>query len=185
MMHKITPSRPNGVTRFLTACLVLTAILSLPRTAAAQGADADGAIFKDWRIRCSPAQNAEGQDQPVICEAYQVVLREDQQQPVLEVVIAFPPSQENAVGAIIVPLGVLLPAGIAVSIDEKPLGKLPYQRCGAKGCLGQFIFTPEQFKAWRSGTKGQVTITHGNGKELAIPLSLLGFTDATNAISKK
>lgn len=184
-MHKFTPSLPSSLTRFLTACLLLTAALALPGIATAQNTEANGAIFKDWRVRCSPAQNAEGASQPTICEAYQVVLREDPQQPILEVVIAFPPNQENAVGAIIVPLGVLLPAGIAVSIDDKPLGKLPYQRCGVKGCLGQFIFTPEQFKAWRSGSKGQVTITHGSGKELAVPLSLLGFTDATNAIRKK
>jgi invasion protein IalB len=142
----------------------------------------DGAVFQDWRVRCAPDDAASGQ--AGICEAYQFIVDDKTQKAVLEIVVAYPPGKDNAVGAVIVPLGVLLPAGIAVAVDGKEIGKLPYQRCVPKGCVSQFVFTPEIYKSWQAGTKATVTVANGGGKEITLPVSLLGFTDATTAVKQ-
>lgn len=165
------------------AALFAAAIVALaPQvSAAAPGMELNGKTFNDWTMRCSEATNQQTQAKVTVCEATQRIVNAEGT-PVMEVVVTIPPNQSEAVGVIIAPLGVVLPAGIAVSIDGNAMGKLPYLRCVNQGCLGQFVFTADQLAAWKRGVKAEVTVVRGNGQEVKLPLSLSGFTAATDAL---
>ncbi len=148
---------------------------------AAASMELNGKTFSDWAMRCSEVTNPETQALVVVCEAVQQI-KNEQGQTVVEVIVTRPPGTSDVVGAIIAPLGVVLPAGIAVSIDGNNMGKLPYLRCVQQGCVGQFVFTDQQFASWKAGAKGVITVVRGNGAEVTLPLSLSGFTAATDAL---
>lgn len=170
------------LTAGMTAGALLAGLASGPGAAyAAASMELNGKAFNDWTMRCSEVTNPETQAQVVVCEAVQQI-KNEQGQTVVEVIVTRPPNTTDVVGAIIAPLGVVLPAGIAVAIDGNAMGKLPYLRCVQQGCVGQFVFTEAQFASWKAGARGVVTVVRGNGSEVTLPLSLSGFTAATDAL---
>ena len=172
----------RNMTAALITGLLLAGLAAAPGTArAAASMELNGKAFNDWTLRCSEVTNPETQAQVVVCEAVQQI-KNEQGQTVVEVIVTRPPNTADVVGAIIAPLGVVLPAGIAVAIDGNAMGKLPYLRCVQQGCVGQFIFTEAQFASWKAGARGMVTVVRGNGSEVTLPISLSGFTAATDAL---
>lgn len=175
-------ARRSKAAAIAASLLMLAAVpLAGGKAHAAASLDLEGKVFNAWTMRCSEVTNPETQAKVPVCEAFQQI-KNQEGQTVFEVIVTNPPGQDGMVGAILTPLGVVLPAGIAVSIDGNAMGKLPYLRCVQQGCVGQFVFTDAQFASWKAGAKGLVTVVRGNGTEVALPLSLSGFTAATDAM---
>lgn len=170
--------------KLLAVTLLAACALSLGDTGQVRAAPSmalNGEVYNDWTMRCSEVNDPQTQQQVAVCEATQRIVN-DQGQPVMEVIVTLPPGQNQYVGAIIAPLGVVLPAGIAVSVDGTPTGKIPFVRCIQQGCIGQFAFQDNVFNAWKGGVQATVTVVRGNNTEVALPLSLSGFTAATDAL---
>lgn len=177
-MRRTVPYRFAGIVQFLLVLsFALAGVAGPPASALAQGAGIDGKEFQAWRARC---QTQEGQE---FCEIYQNVLNEENQQPVLQVIVAYPPPAEGAaVAAFIMPLGVLLPPGVAVKIDEGEPLRFPVQRCQQVGCVAQLPLDKNQLANWRAGATGSFLLHRGDGQTVSIPFSLSGFTAASDAL---
>ena len=78
-----------------------------------------------------------------------------------------------------VPLGVILPVGVEIKIDEnKPL-RLPFSICHQGGCVAEIKATDELLNQMLKGTKMVATPRDGlNGKLVPLPISLNGFAKA-------
>ncbi len=170
------PIKLAGLAAILAGLLVMAHPVE-----AAPTMELNGQSFGDWSMRCSEVTNQQNQQQVTICEATQRIINAEGQ-PVMEVIVTLPPGQQQFVGAIIAPLGVVLPAGIAMDVDGNAMGKIPYVRCVQQGCVGQFAFTDAQFAAFKAGAKANITVVRGDGREITVPLSLSGFTAATDSL---
>jgi invasion protein IalB len=103
---------------------------------------------------------------------------------VLNVSIARPEKDKPYVAAITAPLGILLPAGLTLQVDEKELVKFALRLCNVNGCQGQFPVTPDVQKIFSEGKNGRVIFRQPNGRPLRVEFSLNGFADGMTELEK-
>lgn len=157
--------------------LALMAILfgfALPGSAAPE----DGAKFKDWGIRCEKLPEDKGQ----ICHMFQNVLVKETQKPLLNTTVVYPPGKDSPIMLFTVPLGVLLPPGLALQIDDGETMRLPYEVCTPQGCRGGVELKPDVLEALKKGREAKLTIYDFKRNAAPIPVSLQGFTAALNSL---
>jgi invasion protein IalB len=80
------------------------------------------------------------------------------------------------------PVGLYLPAGIGVQIDEGKVDRLVIQTCDLKGCYAGTAISPELLSAMKAGSRFVVSFQNLARQDIAVPLTLARFTEAYRAI---
>lgn len=81
---------------------------------------------------------------------------------------------------ITVPLGVLIPAGLDLTIDGTSVGEVGFVACFPDGCMTQVGMSAEVLSSLKAGNAATVTVHDFDNQPIALPLSLSGFTAAFN-----
>lgn len=161
--------------RLSRAAACLAAALSLSWGGAASAAPESGTVFNDWTIHC----DAQASQQIVSgCLMIQNVINKENNQPMMVVQIGFVPDASEPAVVITLPLGVLLPAGVAVQVDQNEAIRLPYSWCFPDGCRVRMLLDESQLALFRAGNGGTVTFQQASGQVGSLPFSLSGFTKA-------
>jgi invasion protein IalB len=79
---------------------------------------------------------------------------------------------------VVVPLGVLLPTGLGLKIDDQDVGNAPFLKCGKRGCVAEVVLQDEVIAKLKQGTNAMFIIFDTPEAGIGIPVSLQGFTDA-------
>jgi len=156
--------------------LVLGLALSLAGAPAA-GAPDDGATFKDWTVRCETP----GDDKRQACYIFQNLLLKKEQQRILHVAVGYLVDDEPA-AFFTLPLGVSLPGGVSVTVDDGQPVRLRYERCDGTGCLAPLALNEELVRALKGGRWARVAFFDAGRREISVPVSLRGFTAGFNAL---
>src|SRR5690625_852765 len=181
--------KKNGMRKVTTASAIVAAAAALtlasPIPAMAQGlteepAEADIEIeeFQDWNLRCTE------QDGQRRWEMMQPINDPESGEPVMAVVIPGTPADQPLVAWFILPLGVLLPPGIAISIDGSEPERLPIRHCEPSGCLAPIELKDDITQRLRGGSELQLMAYDIDEEQVSIPISLMGFTSALNALPR-
>ena len=138
--------------------------------------------FKDWTVRCGrPSEQA-----PEVCEMQQQQT-DKEGRTVMAVAVGKVPGASDLGLLIIVPLGVLLPAGVMLQIDSGSEVPLQVNRCERQGCRIELLLKPDLLARFKSGSQAKVFFEafdpQGERRQLGIPISLLGFTAALNEVA--
>lgn len=80
------------------------------------------------------------------------------------------------------PLGLYLPAGIALAVDGAALLSVPFQRCDGDGCYGRGALSETELAALENGQILQVALESQSGESLAFDVPLPGFGEALGQI---
>lgn len=162
----------------LIALALLVLVLQAP--AATAQAKKDGQVFSDWVLRCAddPNNMARGG-----CFIVQNVINNADQKPVMQIAIGYLANDQTPAAVFTLPLGVRLPPGALIAIDDKEGLRVPFERCLPEGCKVQFRMTPDHVASFKAGNAGKLTVQDAAGRGLAIPFSLKGFTAALNALA--
>src|SRR4029077_21043206 len=75
------------------------------------------------------------------------------------------------------PLGVLLPAGLGLTIDKADVGRAGFVRCLPRGCFAEVVMDDNLMKALRTGQSATFIIFQTPEEGIGFPLSLKGFGD--------
>jgi len=134
--------------------------------------------FRDWTLRCL---QAEGQRR---CEMIQAVEDPEDGEPVLAMVVTREPGGARALAWIVLPLGLLLPPGVGLRVDQGETLRLPVRHCEPGGCLVPWELEQATLAALRGGVTLEVQAYDIDEQPVAIPVSLLGFTAAFEALSQ-
>lgn len=153
----------------LIAAAIIAAGTSI---AAAQSLPKTTKKFGDWALSCQQLKA----DGPERCVLFQDILWQTSGKRILNVSIARPAKDQPYVAAITAPLGILLPAGLTLHVDEKELVRFPLRFCNINGCRGQFPISEDMQKLFTAGKKGRVIFRQPNGQPLRVEFSLKGFT---------
>lgn len=139
----------------------------------------DGDTFGNWQVNCeSEAQGArEG------CFIIQnLVLREGGQR-VLQFAIGFVEAAPEPIALLSLPLGISLPPGAEIQVDEGPSTRVAVERCEPNGCRAGLKLEAELLKEVRSGKQISVTFYDAKRKPIKVPLSLDGFDEGLAALA--
>jgi invasion protein IalB len=132
----------------------------------------------DWQIVCkAPPPGAKNE----ICAIVQSVTAEDRNNVGLTVYFQrF--SDGRRVLRVFAPLGVLLPPGLGLKIDNKDVGHAPFIRCNAFACYAQVVVEDPLVEQLKTGKSAVFIIFQSEEAGIGIPISLSGFGQALNAL---
>ena len=142
-----------------------------------QQPNVESTSYEDWVVQCR-VQN--GQNGP--CRMGQGVRSSDNDQEIMQVIVARSP-QQGPIMNVVVPLGVNLQAPLQVGVDGNQLGQADYVSCVQRGCVARMQVSDGMLSAMKQGRRLQITLTGQRGNTRTVPASLLGFTDAYNALT--
>jgi invasion protein IalB len=179
----LSASRPAA----LLIALSLIAAFALPASAQTQEAPASGGqapqaaadlqVFKDWFLRCG--NTPQGDER---CVLFQDLVDQNSQQPLMQIAVGLWGPEKLRGVIITVPLGVTLPPGLEIAIDEQAITRAPFFQCAQNGCQSRLPLNEELLAKMKAGQGGTVAFADGNGRVVPIPFSLQGFTAGYAAI---
>lgn len=132
----------------------------------------------DWQIVCKPPPPGAKNE---ICALVQSVTAEDRKNVGLTVYFQkF--SNGTRVLRIFAPLGILLPPGVGLKIDEADIGHAPFLRCHTFACYAQVTVEDKLVEQLKTGKTAIFIIFQTEEAGIGIPISLAGFADALNGL---
>ena len=161
---------PSTRPAWARAGLVAAAVLcGASADAAAQGAvkSAHG----DWQVRCDTPPGAPGEQ----CALIQSVTAEDRQNVGLDVIILKTADKAMRLLRIRAPLGVLLPSGLGLKIDDVDVGRAGFVRCLPNGCIAEVVMDDTLLGQLQTGKQATFIIFQSPEQGIGIPISLAGF----------
>ena len=148
----------------------IMALMLLPAgQAAAQGAVKS--VHKDWQIRCDTPPGAKT-DQ---CALIQSVTAEDRANVGLTVIVLKTADAKSRLMRVVAPLGVLLPSGLGLKIDNADVGRAGFVRCLPNGCIAEVVMDDELIKKLRAGKTATFIIFQTPEEGIGFPMSMAGF----------
>jgi invasion protein IalB len=154
------------------AAFVATAIgLLLGSSGAAMAQGAVKAVAGDWQIRCDTPPGAQGEQ----CALIQSVVAEDRSNAGLTVIILKTADQKSKLMRVVAPLGVLLPSGLGLKLDEKDIGRAGFVRCLPNGCVAEVVMNDELLGQLKGARTATFIIFETPEEGIGFPLSLKGL----------
>ena len=155
---------------WLAPLLLVAALAAIPtERAAAQGAVRS--VHKDWQIRCDTPPGAKTEQ----CALIQSVTAEDRANVGLTVIVLKTADQKSRLMRVVAPLGVLLPSGLGLKIDQADIGRAGFVRCLPNGCIAEVVMDDELIKKLRTGKTATFIIFQTPEEGIGFPMSLAGF----------
>ncbi|HXN44618.1 MAG TPA: invasion associated locus B family protein [Xanthobacteraceae bacterium] len=164
-------AKPRRAASFAFALAAVLASAALPETAAAQGVVKS--IYGDWQIRCDTPPGAQSEQ----CALIQSVTAEDRPNVGLTVIVLKTADQKSRLMRVLAPLGVLLPSGLGLKINQADIGRAGFVRCLPNGCVAEVIMDDNLIKQLRTGQTATFIIFQTPEEGIGIPMSLKGFGD--------
>jgi invasion protein IalB len=135
-------------------------------------------VFGDWQIRCDTPPGAQNEQ----CALIQSVTAEDRPNVGLTVIVLKTADQKNRLMRVLAPLGVLLPSGLGLKINQNDIGRAGFVRCLPNGCVAEVIMDDNLVKQLRGGQTATFIIFQTPEEGIGIPVSLKGFGDGLDKL---
>lgn len=161
---------------FRAACLVPMALVFL-----AVGAHAQGIVKSthgDWQVSCDTPPGASFE----ICILVQNVTAEDQPNVGLSVAVRRTADRQSVMLRVLAPLGVLLPNGLGLFVDNADIGRVAFVRCLPDGCMADVLMDDSLVETLSSGDTALFVVFKTPEEGIGIPVSLNGFAEGFRAL---
>ena len=149
--------------------ILLAAVAALGGEAAAQGAVRS--VHGDWQIRCDTPPGAQGEQ----CALMQSVTAEDRPNVGLTVIVLKTTDQKTRLMRVVAPLGVLIPSGLGLKIDNQDVGRAGFVRCLPNGCVAEVVMDDNLINQLRNGQTSTFINFQTPEEGIGFPMSLKGF----------
>lgn len=156
--------------------LIALLCVAWPGLAAAQGTVKSK--HGDWELRCDTPPGAQAEQ----CVLMQFVTAEDRENVGLTVIVLKTADKQARILRVLAPLGVLLPRGLGLKIDETDLGSAGFVRCLPNGCVAEVIMEDKLIEQMRGGKQATFIIFQTPEEGIGIPITLNGFGDGFDAL---
>ena len=132
----------------------------------------------DWELRCDTPPGAQNEQ----CVVMQFVTAEDRENVGLTVIALKTADNQSRILRILAPLGVLLPRGLGLRIDDADMGSAGFVRCLPNGCVAEVIMEDNLVERMRNGEQATFIIFQTPEEGIGIPISLNGFGEGFDAL---
>ncbi len=164
---------PLGGTIKLIAAMAITLAALVGFAPAVQAQGVVRSVHQDWQIRCDTPAGAQSEQ----CALMQSVVAEDRANVGLTVIVLKTADNKSRVLRVIAPLGVLLPAGLGLSIDKVDVGRAGFVRCLPRGCFAEVVMDDTLMRQLRTGQTATFIIFQTPEEGIGFTLSLKGFAE--------
>src|SRR3954468_18247459 len=175
-IHRATRKGMGRLCRRTASACMIAAAASLSLLLIARAAQAQGVVKSkhgDWELRCETPPGASREQ----CALLQSVAAEDKPNVNLVVIVLKTADGKSRLLRVIAPLGVLLPNGLGLKIDQTDVGRAGFVRCLPTGCVAEVIMEDKLIDQMRTGQTATFIIYQTPEEGIGIPLNLAGFKD--------
>jgi invasion protein IalB len=181
--QQLLPAKPKARAAAVQAAPAPPAAAAPAAPAAAPQGDASGASpaapsQPGWAARCSSASR----DAPLECAVEQTAVLQKTGQLIVLVNIRVPSDTHTPVALVQLPLGLNLPGGAKLQVDDGHATDLQIQTCEARGCLAGTPVVPDLLAALKSGKQLKISFENLGKETITIPLPLGDFAAAYDKI---
>lgn len=158
----------------LTALFLVVAIIFT--TPSFNAAHAQGVVKSrhgEWSLVCDTPPGASSEQ----CALMQNVVAEDREEMGLSVVVLRTADRKSELLRVLAPLGVLLPNGLGLYIDNKDIGNAFFTRCFNDGCYAEVVLKDKLLEAFKAGKSATFIVFQTPEEGIGIPIDLAGFTE--------
>jgi invasion protein IalB len=152
-----------------------TAATTVP---AAEPAPANAPAPPGWAARCTSGSR----DAPLECAIEQTAVLSKTGQLLVLVNVRVPSDTHAPVALVQLPLGLNLPVGAKLQVDDGKAVDLPIQTCENRGCYASTPITPELLAAFKSGKQLKISFQNLGKETITIPMPLADFPAAYDKI---
>ena len=163
----------QGVFRLLRGAIPIAALMALWPAGQAYAQGAVRSIHNDWQVRCDTPPGAQGEQ----CALIQSVTAEDRPNIGLTVIVLKTADAKSRLLRVIAPLGVLLPNGLGLKIDQTDVGRAGFVRCLPTGCVAEVIMDDKLLGQLKSAKTATFIIFETPEEGIGFPLSLNGLAE--------
>lgn len=171
-MNPVRAAKALDPLRHLAAALLCAAVVA----SGAGVSRAQGVVkskYGDWEIRCETPAGASTEQ----CALIQSVVAEDKSNINLVVIVLKTTDGKSRLLRVIAPLGVLLPNGLGLKIDEADIGRAGFVKCLPTGCVAEVVMDDKLIEQLKTGKTATFIIHQVPEEGIGLPLSLHGFKD--------
>jgi invasion protein IalB len=163
----------RGATRAVALAVMAAAACLLASTLSASAQGAIRSVHGDWQIRCETPPGAQNEQ----CALFQAVVAEDRASFGITVLVLKTADQKTRLMRVQAPLGVLLPAGLGLKVDNVDVGRAGFVRCLRlpPGCYAEVVMDDALIGKLRTGQTATFFIFQTPEEGIGFPLSLKGF----------
>lgn len=172
------------MTRTLSSFLLFLAVSLLPQVALAQGTLKSS--HGDWQLRCEKVAATPTQKEGEQCIMMQSLVDDqtvvDGQKVELNLVVVVlkasdpkTPNVRKPILRVIAPLGILLPRGLGLKLDQEVIGATGFVRCLANGCVAEVELDDSLIDKLKKGKEALFVIFLPPDEGRGLPLNLDGF----------
>lgn len=140
------------------------------------------ATYDNWQKRCELLPNANTQPRIEQCALVQNVAAEDKPAVTLLIIILKTADQKSRLLRVIAPLGVLLPAGLGLKIDQADMGRAGFVRCMKTGCIAEVAMDDKLIEALKRGKTATFIVFQTPEEGVGIPVLLNGFASGFESL---
>ncbi|MEH2533522.1 invasion protein IalB [Bradyrhizobium sp. AZCC 1588] len=148
----------------------------VPTAGPAEGANTSAP--PGWVARCSSASRGA----PLECAIEQSAVLTKTGQLIVLINIRVSAETRTPVGIVQLPLGLNLPAGAKLQVDDGMTSDLQVQTCEARGCYANAQISPDMLAALKSGKQLKVSFQNMAKETITIPMPLADFSAAYEKI---
>jgi len=142
------------------------------------GEAAPAAAPPGWAARCTSASR----EAPLECAIEQTAVLSKTGQLVVLVNIRVPSDTHAPILLVQLPLGLNLPVGAKLQVDEGKVLDLQIQTCESRGCYATLPLPADVLAAMKSGKQMKLSFQSMNKETIAVPMPLTDFTAAYDKI---
>ncbi len=157
------------------------AFLGLASLLGASGAGAQGMVkntFGDWQMRCETPAGATAEQ----CALVQNVVAEDRPNVTLVIIMLKTADGKSRLLRVVAPLGILLPSGLGLKIDQTDIGRAGFVRCLASGCVAEVVMEENLINQMKTGQQATFIVFQTPEEGIGIPVFLNGFAAGFDAL---
>ncbi len=158
---------PGGTAVF--TWIAMGMVTAVPPAGSAQ--EAIRSIHGDWQIRCETPAGSPAEQ----CALYQSVVAEDRPSVGLTVMVFKSATPQARLLRVRVPLGIYLPNGLWLKIDDANVGRVGFVRCMAPGCFVEVPIDDAVLDRMRNGQTATFFVFQNAEEGVGFPISLNGF----------
>jgi invasion protein IalB len=152
---------------------------------AAEDAKNESEDFKDWQLICQ-----EGLPCRLEQRIYMEKPEQDKQpQRLLQISFLVDPGEKKGdrrlLANAITPLGILLPAGVGLAVDQGEEKRYQLHLCDVGGCLARFLVDEPLRQQLQMGKQARVRFFLPDGRGIGVPVSLQGVTAGLRALEAR
>lgn len=157
------------------------AVFGLTLLSTADLARAQGMVkntYGDWQMRCETPPGASAEQ----CALVQNVAAEDRPNVSLVIIVLKTADGKGRLLRVVAQLGVLLPSGLGLKIDQTDIGRAGFVRCLATGCVAEVVMEDNLITQMKTGQNATFIVFQTPEEGIGIPVSLNGFAAGYDAL---